>query len=207
VTLAKPIFSSLTIDDSFIVAVLLYITTQDKENFPYHARLNFGQNKTGPLGYYHAFNTLRTGVSKRSTPYTYSKLAVKYDRGAGTLKWLADGKVLNTVSTIGIPTSNMVKVLDAGGTTTKSISPGGFVCGYGCFSFLDFSDPLNTKNTKGLVKLSSVPNFYKTPTSFVDPTSKTSSRIYGQGSLANQAYFSVDISSKRRALREGKVEA
>jgi hypothetical protein len=170
--------------------------------------LGFGQNKTGGgLGDYHAFNTLRVGVSKRTSPYAYSTLTVQYDRSGGTLTWLANGKVVNTVSTIGIPTSNMVKLLDTGGITTKPLSPNGFVCGFGCLDFLDFSDPLNVKNTKGLVKLVNTSGFYKSPTVFVDPTSKTTSRLFGQGSLANHAYFKVDISPKTRLLREGKVKA
>jgi hypothetical protein len=169
--------------------------------------LGFGQNKTGGgLGDYHAFNTLRVGVSKRSSPYTYTTLTVQYDRSAGTLTWLANGVVVNKVSTIGIPTSNMVKLLDTGGTTTKPLSPNGFVCGFGCIDFLDFTDPLNVKNTKGLVKLVNTSGFYKYPTTFVDPTSKTASRLFGQGSLANYEYLKVDISSKSRLLREGKIK-
>ncbi len=176
---------------------------QDKENVPYHARQSSGQNKTGSLGFYHAYNTLKTGVSKRATPYTYNVLTVQYDRGAGKLQWLADGKVVNTVTTIGIPTSGMRNVLDTAGTTTSTVDPTGFQCGFGCWDFLDFADPLNSKSTQGLVKLSNSTGFYKFPTSFVDQSGKTSSRLFGQGSLANHAYFKVDISSKTRLLREG----
>lgn len=168
--------------------------------------MGFGQNKTGPLGFYHAFNTLRTGVSKRTSPYAYTTLTVQYDRSAKTLKWLANGKLVNTVSTIGLPTGNMVKVLDTGGASTTPVDPAGFVCGFGCLDFLDFSDPINTKDTKGLVKLVSTSGFYKSPTQFVDTASKTSSRLFGQGSLANHAYFKIDVSSKARLLREGKVQ-
>jgi hypothetical protein len=182
--------------------------SQDKENIPYHGRQSSGQNKTGAgLGYYHAFNTLKTGVSKRASPYTYHTLSVQYDRGAGTLTWLVDGAVINIVKTIGIPTAGMLNVLDTSGSTKVPVDPTGFQCGFGCWDFLDFSDPLNAKSSEGLVKLSNASNFYKFPTSFVDPLSKASSRLFGQGSLANQASFSIDISSKTRLLREGKLKA
>jgi hypothetical protein len=149
---------------------------------------------------------LKTGVSKRSNPYAYSTLTVQYDRGAGKITWLADGKVINSVSTIGIPPSNMENLLDTGGSTTKPVSPNGFLCGFGCWTFLDFANPLHPSSAKGLVKLSNVTDFYKVPTSFVDPTSKTSDRLFGQGSLANHKYFKIDISSKARLLREGNIQ-
>lgn len=120
-----------------------------------------------------------------------------YDRGAGTLKWYANRKLINTVTTIGIPTSNMRNVLDLGGNTMTPIEPQGFLCGFGCFNILDASNPLDGKSTKGLVKLVDTPNFYVNPASFVDPDSKNSSRVWNElGMLANYAKFKVEIRTK-----------
>ncbi len=174
---------------------------------PYHERLGYGQDKTGNgLGFYHAFSAARVGVSKRPNPYVYQDLKVQYDRGAGILRYYVDNQLVETVTTIGIPTPDMVKMVDLRGNTTNPVDPQGFLCGFGCLTLLDFSNPLDRKSNEGLVKLVNTPDFYVHPTSFVDPTSKASSRLWnGLGFLANHAEFSIDISpSPSPSKKSGK---
>ena len=76
-------------------------------------------------------------------------------------------------------------LLDHGGTE-QSFVPTQLDCGMGSFSLLDAHGAQN----KGLAKLSTLPDFYfnptlrvPTPEVFVDPQSRQSSRLFGQGAI------------------------
>jgi len=69
-----------------------------------------------------------------------------------------------------------------------AFSPNQLDCGMGMFTLLDGHAPQGDVTGKGLVQLSSVPGFYFNPAvgaptseTFVDPSSATSSRLWGEG--------------------------
>jgi hypothetical protein len=146
------------------------------EHLPF-ARAEFG----GPYDRYAAFS-YAIPIASRS-PGDVNTVAVAYDKAAGTVRWLVDGKTKFTVDRIGFRIDRRFMLLDHGGTE-EPFSPNQLDCGMGMFTLLDGHGPQH----EGLVQLSSTPNFYfnpevgePTPETFVDPTSAESSRLFGQG--------------------------
>lgn len=156
------------------------------EHLPF-ARSEFG----GPYGRYAAF-TYVIPIANR-TPGDFHTVAVAYDKAAGIVRWLVDGKTKFTVNRIGLHIDRRFMVLDHGGTE-ELFSPNQLNCGMGMFTLLDAHGPQNV----GLVQLSSLPDFYfnpllgePNPESFVDPASAESSRLFGQGAALRVRNASV----------------
>jgi Family of unknown function (DUF6081) len=112
-------------------------------------------------------------------------VAVGYDRAAGVVTWTVDGVEKFSVNNLGFRINRTHLLLDHGGTE-QSFVPKQLSCGMGLFSLLDGHGAQN----KGLVRLSSAPNFYYNPTVaaptpevFVDPNSVQSRRLFGQGAI------------------------
>jgi len=150
------------------------------EHLPF-ARASFG----GPYNEYAAF-TYVIKVATR-TPGDTHDLAVAYDKSAGVVRWIVDGKEKFRVDNIGFRIDRKFMLLDHGGDDTH-FSPNQLDCGMGMFTLLDGHAPQGDASGKGLVQLSSVLGFYfnpavgaPTPETFVDPASLASSRLWGEG--------------------------
>ena len=150
------------------------------EHLPF-ARASFG----GPYNEYAAFTYVIPIASR--TPGDTHDLAVAYDKQAGVVRWLVDGKEKFRVDRIGFRIDRKFMLLDHGGDDTD-FSPNQLDCGMGMFTLLDGHAPQGDVTGKGLVRLSTVPGFYFNPAvgaptgeAFVDPDSQTSSRLWGEG--------------------------
>jgi hypothetical protein len=150
------------------------------EHLPF-ARASFG----GPYNEYAAF-TYVIPIGKRTAGDSHT-LAVAYDKQAGVVRWLVDGKEGFRVSSIGNRIDRQFMLLDHGGVNTP-FSPNQLNCGMGSFTLLDGHGPQGDANGVGLVELSTVPGFYYNPAlgepsaeSFVDPNSLATSRLWGEG--------------------------
>jgi hypothetical protein len=150
------------------------------EHLPF-ARASFG----GQYNEYAAF-TYVIPIATR-TVGDMRTLAVAYDKQAGVVRWLVDGKERFRVDHIGDRIDRKFMLLDHGGDNTP-FSPNQLDCGMGMFTLLDGHGPLGDAGGTGLVQLSTVPGFYFNPAvgaptaeSFVDPNSLESSRLWGEG--------------------------
>ena len=123
------------------------------------------------LGHYAAFS-YAVPVLDRS-PEDVHRLAVHYDRGAGVVRWLIEGAEVFRVDRIGHRLTGHRPLADHGGTE-MGCAPGQLALGLGLFTLLDAGE-------RGLVRLNPDPGHYAAPKSFVDETSKRSSRLFGQG--------------------------
>jgi len=136
------------------------------------------------LGNYAAF-TYTIPVASRS-PGDQHHFAISYDRAAGVVRWLLDGKEVNRVDRLGcrLP-SREYTMLDHGGVESL-VEPRQLEFGMGMFTILDGALPRHSDS--GLVRLSSADSFYFNPAtgdphpqSFLDDESLESNRLFGQG--------------------------
>ncbi|HEY1294264.1 MAG TPA: DUF6081 family protein [Chloroflexota bacterium] len=156
----------------------------NKRLYALYEHLPFGRaSMGGPFGEYAAF-TYAIPILTR-TPGDFHTVAIAYDRAAGVVSWLVDGQEKFRVNNIGFRIGRTNMLLDHGGTE-QSFAPTQLDCGMGTFSLLDSHGAQN----KGLVQLSTMPNFYFNPTAgvptpevFVDQRSPQSSRLFGQGAI------------------------
>ena len=118
-----------------------------------------------------------------TAPGEQHHLKVAYDRGAGVVRWIVDGVERFSVDQIGHRIDRQFMTLDHGGTEVD-VEPRQLACGMGMFTLLDAHRPSGT----GLVRLSSVPDFYfdpevgePTPETFLDDESLEENRLFGQG--------------------------
>lgn len=167
-----------------------HLLQTNRENHPAYQRLPNGQGSLG-LGPYQAFIQSKSGVSERWHD-DYNNLAIEYDRSASTVEWSVDGSIIHSISDVGVPDFDMVTLLDNGGNATE-ISLSGALCGFGCYTLMDGSNPLNDTSTEGLAMLVSIPGYYEHPTSFNDTSSDLTSRVFGQGAIASRKRFKVSI--------------
>jgi hypothetical protein len=169
-------FAMNTIDfESFMVFDFMFT---NKRIYAIYERLPFGRTQTDN---YAAF-TFAIPLGARSAG-TAHDVKIAYDRSAGIVRWILDGKEVYRVSTIGRRINRRYMIIDHGGIE-KTVAPRQLNCGMGMFTLLDGSDG----SQPGLVRLSNRPNFYFSPSrgepslqSFVDETSQPGSRIFGQG--------------------------
>jgi hypothetical protein len=179
-----------TIDfQTYMVFDVLYT---NKRIYAFYEHLPFGRaSMGGPYGEYAAFSY---GIPIASRiPGDSHTVAVVYDRAAGVVSWTVDGDEKFRVSNLGFRIGQTNLLLDHGGTE-QSFVPTQLDCGMGTFSLLDGHGAQN----EGLVQLSASPNFYfnptvgaPTPEVFADPTSRASSRLFGQGAILNARRPSV----------------
>jgi len=170
-------FDSFMVFDMFFTNQGIYALY---EHLPF-ARGSFG----GPYNEYAAFTYVIPIASR--TPGDTHDLAVAYDKDAGIVRWLVDGKEKFRVDRIGFRIDRKFMLLDHGGVDT-AFSPNQLDCGMGMFTLLDGHAPQGDATGKGLVQLSTVPGFYFNPAvgaptgeTFVDPNSDASSRLWGEG--------------------------
>jgi Family of unknown function (DUF6081) len=156
------------------------------EHLPF-ARSEFG----GPYDRYAAFS-YAIPIATRN-PGDFHTVAVAYDKAAGVVSWLVDGKPKFSVNRIGFRIDRKYMLLDHGGTE-ELFSPKQLDCGMGMFTLLDGHGPQH----EGLVRFSSAPDFYfnpelgePNPETFFDQDSATSSRLFGQGAAIEARKASV----------------
>lgn len=171
----------------------LFLT--NKRIYAFYERLPFGRPQ---LGNYAAFSFQIPLLERR--PGDEHKLGIVYDRGAGRVRWIVDGKERFRVDQIGRLIDRRYLTLDHGGTE-EDIEPKQLDFGMGLFTLLDGALP----SARALIRLSSEPNFYfdpslgaPNPQSFVDEGSAAGSRLFGQGAEIRVERFTVQ---SRKASR------
>jgi hypothetical protein len=97
--------------------------------YPYYERLNLTGTAT-----YAVFSSVFPPVSR--TPDEQAKVAVAYDRAAGTVRWLVNDAEAARVSKIGFPAPDATMIIDHGGTP-ELIAPRQLNCGMAMFTLLD----------------------------------------------------------------------
>ncbi len=165
--------------DTFMVFDVFFT---NRRIYAFYEHLPFARSELGGTYDRYAAFSYAIPIATR-TPGDFRTVAVAYDKAAGTVRWLVDGKAKFTVDRIGYRIDRRFMLLDHGGTE-ESFSPNQLDCGMGMFTLLDGHGPQD----EGLVQLSTFPNFYfnpevgePTPETFADPTSAESSRLFGQG--------------------------
>ena len=171
----------------------------NKQIYAFYERLPFGRG--GPLGNYASFSYQVPLVERR--PGDEHKLSIAYDRGAGTVRWLVDGKEHFRVDRIGRRIDRNYLTLDHGGVE-EDVEPKQLDFGMGLFTLLDGRLP----SGQALVRLSTAENFYfdpavgePTPQTFVDEGSNPGSRLFGQGAELHVERFVVQ--SRKASDRHG----
>lgn len=126
------------------------------------------------------------------TPGQKHRLAVSFDKTAGTTVWTIDGREVHRVSKIGhrLP-SRTHMVLDHGGAE-ETVSPRQLSCGLGLFNLLDAEGADN----RGLVKVSSEPAYdpdLGAPYAqrYLDDKSLPQNRLWGQGARIDVSRLGV----------------
>lgn len=145
------------------------------------------------LGNYAAFSFM-IPVAKRSAEHQ-EHLTISYDRDAGVVRWMVDGKEVYRVDHLGFRIDRKYMVLDNGGVEMPA-RPRQLDCGMGMFTLLDGSAPGGPDF--GLVRLSSADPFYfdpargePVPQTFLDDESLESNRLFGQGASMAMARYVV----------------
>jgi hypothetical protein len=182
--------------ETFLVADF-FVTNE--RIYALYERLPFGRPSSGgTLGEYASF-TFTVPVATRSIGDQH-RLKIAYDRSRGIMRWLVDGREVMRVDRLGYRIDRRYMVLDHGGTETL-VQPRQLACGMGMFTLLDASRPgqrASDPGSDGLVRLSTAPNFYfntrlgqPTAQTFADPTSLSSSRLFGQGAELHARRFVI----------------
>jgi len=157
----------------------------NKENQPYYERLSNGKTQQNN---YRAFQSVKTGISKRENVKQYTRLAIEYHRRKNTFTWFADGRKIHQVTQVGIAPKNMNIILDIEGLDNE-VDIENLSCGFGCFTALDTTDPLDKNSQSGLIRLTT-DSYYK-PTAF--PIEVKDNRLWGQGANVDRKSFKVTL--------------
>lgn len=164
--------------ETFIVAD--FFVTND-EIYVLYERLPFAR---GTLGNYASFtHTIAVG---RTHPNEHHKLAIAWDKTAGTVRWLVDRHEVFKVDHLGDYLNRNLVTIDRGGDEAI-VSPRQIDCGIGTFTLLDGYRPGDI----GLVELASTPGYYVNPdthtgpANFIDTKSLPEDRLWGQGATLN----------------------
>lgn len=164
--------------ETFIVADF-FITNE--EIYALYERLPFAR---GTLGNYASFT--HTIPVARTRPNEHHKVALAFDKSAGTIRWLVDRREVFRVDQIGKYLDRKLVTIDRGGDEAI-VSPRQMDCGIGTFTLLDGYRPGDV----GLVRLASTPGYYVNPdthagdATFIDDLSKPEDRLWGQGATLN----------------------
>jgi hypothetical protein len=174
-------FESWMVFDFFITNERIYA---------FYERLPFGRT---PDHNYAAFS-YQIPLQERGDPGDTHDLRIAYDRSAGVVRWLVDGKEKFRADRIGHRIDRKFMTLDHGGVE-ETVEPRQLDFGMGMFTILDGDLP----SGKALVRLSNAPNFYfdppqgePTPQTFFDEESRASSRLFGQGAELRVGRLSVE---------------
>jgi len=184
-TAAHPFGSAVTDPDTDLRLASFAMNTIDVETgmvfdvwmtnnaiYPYYERLNL----TGTAAYA-VFSSVFPPVSR--TPGAPAKVAVAYNRAAGTTRWLINDTEVARVSKIGLPAPDATTIIDHGGTP-EMVSPRQLNCGMAMFTLLD--GRLAPSET-GLVSLAPP---YRFPTRFAGGP-----KLFGQGAELYVERFKV----------------
>ncbi|CAL9626522.1 DUF6081 family protein [Streptomyces cellulosae] len=181
-----------TIDNETSTAFDFVIT--NKRIYAFYGRPTFGR---ATLGNYASFaNTVPLMWRK---PGDTHRLKISYDRSAGVVRWLIDGREVLKVDRIGHRLGRDTLTLDEGGVEGR-VAPRQLNCGMGLLNLLDGSYPTG----KGLARLSVQTNYYEPrlgephEETFVDEQSTESSRLFGQGGEFRMKNLIVSSTRARR---------
>jgi hypothetical protein len=149
----------------------------NEQIYALYERLPFARTPQNP---YAAF-TYAIPVARR-TPEAEHHVKIAYDRAAGTVRWELEGKEVFRVDKLGRLLGPRGLIADHGGQE-QDVDLRQLNVGFGLFSLLDCF-----LEGRGLVRLSSQPDFYVLPPAkpgvaagFVDEQSHASNRLFGQG--------------------------
>lgn len=163
-------FESWMVFDFFVTNERIYAV---------YERLPFGRAQ---LGNYAAF-TYQIPLKKRE-PGDWNDLRIAYDRSAGIVRWIVDGKEKFRVDRIGHHLDDRKHLTIDHGGAEETVEPRQLDFGMGMFTLLDGDLP----SGKAPVRLSNAQDFYfdpsegePVPQTFVDDESRESSRLFGQG--------------------------
>ncbi|MEU7422310.1 DUF6081 family protein [Streptomyces sp. NPDC048362] len=147
------------------------------------------------LGDYSAFTYAVPVASTAAGRQHHFKIS--YDRSAGVVRWVLDGRVVFTVDRIGhrLP-SRKYMMLDNGGTDMTA-APRQLSCGMGLFTIMDGGRP-GTSDASALIRLTNAPDHYygprvgaPTPQTFYDNASAPGNRLFGQGAGLDMSRYVV----------------
>ncbi|GAB2943049.1 DUF6081 family protein [Nonomuraea fastidiosa] len=117
-------------------------------------------------------------------PSQSNSLALEYDKDAGVVHWVVDGRRVLRLDRIGELAFDRTYLLTDHGGTPRLAHPRQLYCGFSTVTFLDGAG----RDGRGLVRLSSLPDTYyaprvgaPTPAEFYDDESLESNRLWGQG--------------------------
>ncbi|MFC8619115.1 DUF6081 family protein [Micromonospora purpureochromogenes] len=171
--------------------VIVDFLLTNRRVYAFYERLPFARAE---LGRYAAFS-YGVPVADRS-PEDEHELALSYDRDAGVVRWLLDGREVFRVDRIGhhLPGREHL-MLDHGGTEALVV-PRQLNFGMGMLTLLDGALPGHSP--VGLVRLVGDPGFYVDPVAgepapqrFVDEASRPGSRLFGQGAELSVRRYTV----------------
>lgn len=164
----------------------------NKQVYVFYERLLDSRSR---LGNYAAFSyTIPVAGTYAGQQHNYK---IAYDRSAGVVRWVLDGREVFRVDRIGdlLPTRRNL-MLDNGGVPTV-VQPRQLSCGMGLFTILDGARP-GAADDSALVRLSGAADHYfrpstgePTPQTFQDNASLPSSRLFGQGASLSMTHYSV----------------
>jgi Family of unknown function (DUF6081) len=140
--------------------------------YPYYERINVSGSAT-----YQRFSSIFPGVPR--SPEDDDEVSVAYDRSAGILRWIINGREAARVEKIGYPSPDASMLIDRGGTPQRA-APRQLNCGMALFTLMDGGSP---PSGDGLADLG---GSYQFPTHFVGaPT------LFGQGARMEVRKFEI----------------
>lgn len=177
--------------------VLFEFALTNEQVYVFYERLSWLRAE---LGNYAAFQYTIPVASR--APDDWHHFEISYDRAAGVVRWLLDGKEAYRVDRLGcLLPSREYMVLDHGGVESL-VEPRQLSCGMGMFSILDGALPEHSGT--GLVRLSGADLFYFDPTTgvpnpstFLDNKSLESNRLFGQGAEFTMSRYVVSSTPAR----------
>jgi hypothetical protein len=149
-------------------------------------------NARAELGPYAAFS-YAVPVADRS-PDEWHHLEIAYDRSAGLVRWLVEGREVFRVTDLGAPLDSREHLLIDHGGRPRRVEPRQLRFGMGMLTLLDG----RLGGRPALVRLVRTDGFYvdpavggSVPPSFLDEESGASSRLFGQGARLQVSRFAV----------------
>lgn len=161
-------FAMNTID--FETGMVFDVWETNTRIYPYYERLNLTGTAT-----YEAFSSIFPGVKRNGE----DKVTVAYDRAAGVVRWLVDGREAARVDRIGFPSPKATTIIDHAGTPQLA-QPRQLNCGMALFTLMDAGLP---PSGRGLIDLGAG---YLFPTSFVGGPG-----LFGQGAQLEVRRFLI----------------
>lgn len=163
-----------------------------------YERLTFART---PQRNYAAF-TYAVPLARR-TPESTHEVKIAYDRAAGVVRWVLDGKEVFRIDRVGRRIDPKWLLVDHGGEE-EDVEMRQLNFGMGLFTLLD-----GFQGGRGLVRLSGDPSYYALPKAkakaaagFVDEQSQPGSRLFGQGAeLRVQQYVISSTELPSRAVK------